>query len=294
MVHWGTSSYPPLLAHIDDPPPILIVKGHTSLLRKRAIALVGARNASINGQRFARQAASEIGAAGYLVTSGMARGIDTAAHQGAISRGTIAVLGGGVDVVYPRENEKLYAEIVEKGAVCSEVPLGTTPQARHFPRRNRIISGISRGVVVVEAGARSGSLITARMGLEQGREVFAVPGAPQDPRVKGTNMLIRDGAMLTESAEDVLITLKEQESCAFYERPQTVLHDAPILENEDQNLPIARDHLLTALNFGPTDVDDVIRETEQSPQAIATALLELELAGRVARLPGNRICLVAE
>lgn len=294
IVHWGTAAYPPLLAHIDDAPPILTVRGHLSFLRKRAVAIVGARNSSLNGQRFAQHTATAIGGAGFLVVSGMARGIDTSAHKGALKTGTIAILGGGVDIIYPRENEKIYSEIIERGAVCAEAPLGTRPQARHFPRRNRIISGMCRGIMVVEAGARSGSLITARMALEQGREVFAVPGPPQDPRVKGTNMLIRDGAMLTETADDVIQVLREQDIPALHDRPSTVFNTASPNKISEDALPEARTSLINKLDFGPTDIDDIVRETGQSAGAISVALLELELAGKVVRLPGNRISLVAD
>lgn len=293
MIHWGEPSYPPLLGHIDDPPPILFVRGHTSYLNKKAVGFVGSRNASINGRRFAHTTAETIGKAGYLIVSGMARGIDAAAHEGALSTGTLAVLGGGVDVIYPREHRKLYDELLEKGAICSEVPLGISPQARHFPRRNRIISGISRGVVVLEAGARSGSLITARMALEQGREVFAVPGAPQDPRVKGANMLIRQGAQLTENASDVIDTLGGMMPCHLGERRSdkfNVMNFEPATHTDLENI---RTHILSALGFGPTDIDDVIRDAEGQAGVVATVLLELELAGRLERHNGNKVSLMA-
>ncbi|HEX9702366.1 MAG TPA: DNA-processing protein DprA, partial [Rhodospirillales bacterium] len=209
LLAWGEPDYPPLLAHVEDAPPLLSVLGHAGLLNKKAIAVVGARNASINGCRFAERLARDCGQGGLLVVSGMARGIDAAAHKGGLATGTLAVLGGGIDVIYPKENADLYRRIVGEGVLVSEVAPGTQPQARHFPRRNRLISGVSRGVVVVEASPRSGSLITARMALEQGRDVFAVPGAAMDPRARGTNHLIRQGAILTESAEDVLSAFNE-------------------------------------------------------------------------------------
>ncbi len=206
MVHWGEPMYPAFWCILMIPTH-LFVRGTRSLLTKKKPSDLLAPQFSINGRRFAQATAKAIGEAGYLIVSGMARGIDAAAHEGSLATGTLAILGGGVDVVYPREHRKLYDELLEKGAVCSKFHWGLHHQARHFPRRNRIISGISRGVVVLESGARSGSLITARMALEQGREVFAVPGSPQDPRVKGTNMLIRQGAQLTENAADVIETL---------------------------------------------------------------------------------------
>lgn len=293
MIHWGEPSYPPLLGHIDDPPPILFVRGHTPLLNKKAVGFVGSRNASINGRHFAHSTAKAIGEAGYLIVSGMARGIDAAAHEGALTTGTLAVLGGGVDVVYPREHRKLYEDMLEKGAICSEVPMGITPQARHFPRRNRIISGISRGVVVLEAGARSGSLITARMALEQGREVFAVPGAPQDPRVKGTNMLIKQGAQLTETADDVIETLGGMLSCSLSERRRDEFETANIESISETDIEGIRTLIISALDYGPTDIDDVIRDTCEHAGAVAIVLLELELAGRIERHSGNRVSLIA-
>ena len=210
LVALGEATYPPALAHIEDAPPLIAVLGHGHLLaEKPAVAVVGARIASLNGQRFARRLAAGLGKGDLVVVSGLARGIDASAHAGALETGTAAVLAGGVDVAYPRENARLYEEIAARGALISEAAPGTVPQARHFPRRNRLISGMSRGVVVVEASPRSGSLITARMALEQGREVFAVPGSPLDPRARGTNGLIRQGAILTESAEDVLSALAD-------------------------------------------------------------------------------------
>ena len=218
LVGRGGPDYPPLLAHIEDAPPLIGLLGHAHLLAKKAVAVVGARNASINGCRFARKIAADLGHGGLLVVSGMARGIDAAAHEGTIATGTLAVLGGGLDVMYPKEVQSLYERIVAEGALISEVPSGTRPLARNFPRRNRLISGIARGVVIVEASPRSGSLITARMALEQGREVFAVPGSAVDPRARGTNHLIRQGAILTESAEDVFQALNEAERTPLKER----------------------------------------------------------------------------
>ncbi len=200
--------YPRPLAAIPDAPPLLAVKGHAHLFAERTIAIVGARNASAAGVRFARDISRELGQLGFVIASGLARGIDTAAHEGALESGTVAVLAGGIDVVYPAENEGLYGTIVEQGAVIAEQPVGKQPQGRHFPSRNRLISGLSLGVLVVEAALRSGSLITARMALEQNREVFAVPGSPLDPRCRGSNRLIRDGAALIETADHVIEALE--------------------------------------------------------------------------------------
>jgi len=293
MVFWGTADYPPLLTQIDDAPPILFIRGHVHLLAKKAVAIVGSRNASINGRRFAQSIAAALGDAGYLVVSGMARGIDTAAHLGALQTGTIAALGGGVDVVYPRENTNLYNNLIETGTVCSEVPIGTTPQARHFPRRNRIISGMSRAIVVLEAGAKSGSLITARMALEQNREVFAVPGPPQDPRVKGSNALIRAGAYLTETADDVLQVLAEMSPNAFNEGRRRHVNTHSSAPFDEKELDLARDHVHQALGYGPTDTDEIIRDTGQSPAIVSAILLELEVAGKLERQTGNKVALIS-
>ncbi len=201
---WGEPLYPAMLAAVEDAPPVLTVLGRPDLLSPPIVAVVGARNASANGRRLARELAAGLGEAGIVVASGMARGIDAAAHLGALDSGTVAVLAGGADIVYPEENRGLYDAMRTRGAILAELPLGAEPQARHFPRRNRIISGLALGVVVVEAAAKSGSLITARYALEQGREVFAVPGSPLDPRCRGCNDLLRNGATLTETAADVV------------------------------------------------------------------------------------------
>ncbi|MFO1249474.1 MAG: DNA-processing protein DprA, partial [Alphaproteobacteria bacterium] len=209
--------YPRGLAALEAPPPILSVLGHPHLLQKEMIAIVGARNASALARKFADSLSRDLGFAGIVVVSGLARGIDAAAHEAALAVGTIAVVAGGVDVVYPPENQKLYDTIKNQGVIVSEMRLGEAPQARHFPRRNRIISGLSRGVVVVEAAEKSGSLITAQYAIDQGREVFAVPGSPLDPRARGANRLIRDGAVLTESAQDILSVLSPMLGHGFAE-----------------------------------------------------------------------------
>lgn len=292
IVAWGEPDYPPLLARIEDPPPALAVVGDPSFLGKRAIAVVGARNASIAGKRFAAGLARDLGRAGLLVVSGMARGIDAAAHEGALPTGTVAVLGGGVDVVYPRENAALYDSIRERGALISEVAAGTEPQASHFPRRNRIIAGMCRGVVVVEASPKSGSLITARLAVEQGREVFAVPGAAMDPRARGTNGLIRQGAVLTESAEDVLATLSGTLSDPLADPARDTPELGPEAPPSPEALEAARPQILAGLGVSALEVDEIIRNCQFSPAIVATLLLELELAGRLERHPGNRVSLL--
>lgn len=277
--------YPRGLATLETPPPVISVLGNASLLGREMIAIVGARNASALGRKLASLLADDLAKAGLVVVSGMARGIDAAAHEGALSGGTVAVLAGGVDHIYPPENAKLYERLKCEGAVVSEMPLGQIPQARHFPRRNRIISGLSRGVVVVEAAEGSGSLITANFALEQNREVFAVPGSPLDPRAKGTNRLIREGAQLTESAEDVLAQLKPILGRAFAE-PEGRSFAGNVAQEETDR---ARNAVMEALGPAPVEIDELVRRTGQSAATILAVLLELELAGRVERHPGNRV-----
>ena len=286
LITAGEPSYPAILATVTDAPPILYMLGRGELLLQRAVAIVGARNASGNGIRFARQLAGELGGAGLVVVSGLARGIDTAAHQGALATGTIAVMAGGVDVVYPPENDRLHAEIAERGCVVSEMPPGLEPQARHFPRRNRIVSGLSLGVVVVEASPKSGSLITARLAGEQGREVFAVPGSPLDPRARGTNGLIRQGATLTEGAADVLAELGGALPPAP-EAPTQTARTAVI--TDEASLLTARQCVVEKLGPAPVPVDEIIRQCQLPPAVVLTILLELELAGRLTRHPGNQV-----
>lgn len=290
----GEAAYPAFLAQIEDAPPLISVLGHVSLLKKRAIAMVGTRNASINGQRLAEDFSRAFGEAGYLVVSGMARGIDAACHTGALEKGTAAVLAGGVDVVYPKENAALYAKIGEMGVMVSEMPPGTVPQARHFPRRNRIISGLARGVVVIEAALRSGSLITARLALEQNREVFAVPGSPLDPRARGVNNLIRQGAHLTESAEEVISAINDLFASPLLEgKPLEIIDIAPSQPDEGA-LGRARRTVIGRLGPTPVTVDEIIRRCQMSPAVVSTILLELELASRLERHPGNMVSLIGD
>jgi DNA processing protein len=280
--------FPAGLAAMEPPPPLILVLGNSAVLAREMVAVVGARNASGQGIKFARRMAEDLGTAGLVVASGLARGIDAAAHQGALATGTVAVMGGGADVVYPPENQALYDSIRRDGAIVSELPLGTAPLARHFPRRNRIVSGLSRGVVVVEAAERSGSLITANFALEQGREVFAVPGSPMDPRAKGTNRLIRDGATLTESAEDVLRVLGPILGKRFQEIPESeiALPPEPMSEREEDRVRALVEEKLSPV---PVEVDELIRQTGAPASAVLTILLELELAGRIAREAGGRV-----
>ena len=296
LLCWGEPSYPETLANIEDAPPVLTVLGHGELLIAPIVAIVGARNASANGRRLAQELASGLGEAGIVVASGMARGIDAAAHGGALATGSVAVVAGGVDVVYPEENRGLYDVLAQRGAVVAELPLGTEPQARHFPRRNRIISGMSLGIVVVEAAAKSGSLITARFALEQGREVFAVPGSPLDPRSRGANDLLRNGATLTETAADIITQLGPLlHGASVRPRPPRAQRELPLTPALPAAAPIvlddesAVDVILEKLSPTPVAVDELVRQCQLSAAAVATLLLELELAGRIERHPGNLI-----
>jgi DNA processing protein len=281
--------FPPGLAVLDPPPPVISVLGSVALLQREMVAVVGARNASGLGIKLAGMIAGDLGRAGFVVVSGMARGIDAAAHRAALDSGTIAVLAGGVDVVYPPEHQEIYGEIARHGVILSEMPIGMAPLPRHFPRRNRLISGSARGVVVIEAAERSGSLITAHYAVEQGREVFAVPGSPLDPRARGANRLIRDGAVLTESADDVLNAISPMLKQGFREPVQMELPPG----RPDREVEVEADRVRSAvqekLGAAPLEVDELIRQTGAPPEAVTTVLLELELAGTVQRHPGNRV-----
>lgn len=281
------SDFPHGLAALDPPPPVISVLGRATLLQHEMIAMVGARNASALGRKLAQMLAGTLSEAGLVVVSGMARGIDTAAHEGALRHGTVAVVAGGVDIIYPPENRGLYERLRAEGAIVSEMPLGVEPQARHFPRRNRIISGLTRGVVVVEAAEGSGSLITARFALEQNREVFAVPGSPLDPRAKGTNRLIRDGATLTETADDVLAVLRPILGAGFDEPAREGPAGPGALA--DSEVDRVRAAVEEALGPAPVRVDELIRVCNALPQAVIAVLLELELAGKLTRHPGNAV-----
>lgn len=292
LVAWGEPDYPRALAAVDDAPPLVALRGRTELLQRPAIAVVGARNASASGRRFARDIALQLGQRGLLVVSGLARGIDAAAHEGSLPTGTLAVLAGGIDIVYPEENRALHEAVAERGVLLAETPVGTQPQARHFPRRNRIISGCALGVLVVEAALRSGSLITARFALDQGREVFAVPGSPLDPRCRGANDLIRRGATLAESADDVLAQIEPHLGTPpGLRQNDSFIVPAPAAP-ADGELAAAHRHVVERLSPTPVPVDELVRQCQLSAAAVATVLLDLELAGRLERHPGNRVSLL--
>lgn len=293
LVARGSDAYPEILLDLEDAPPLLWVLGDTNILNKPQIALVGARNASSLGGRMSRALASGLGEAGYVITSGMARGIDTAAHVAAVKTGTIAVLGGGVDVLYPSENAKLAEDIVAQGgARLSEQPIGLQPQARHFPARNRIISGLSRAVIVIEAAAKSGSLITARTALDQGREVMAVPGHPFDARASGCNMLLRDGARLVRNVEDVIEAVSPLAETAP-EPPLTDQRQAAAPERSLADTARLHQQILDRLGPSPLGEDQLIRDLGSSSKLVSPALTDLELTGRITREAGGLIALRA-
>ena len=284
------AAYPPRLAALPDPPPLIYILGDETRLASPAVAIVGARNASASAVRYTQRLARDLGQKGLVVASGLARGIDTAAHTGALEGGTVAVLAGGVDVVYPAENQALYEAIRGQGAVISEMPPGTRPQARHFPRRNRLISGLALGVVVIEAAERSGSLITARFALEQGREVFAVPGSPMDPRCRGSNRLIRQGATLIQDADEVVEVIDPMvRQPAMWESTDGRAQAGNGFDPQEAGSDRDRQRLTSLLGPTAVEVDELIRLSELTPAIVITILLELELAGRLDRHAGNRV-----
>ena len=295
MLFFGEEDYPEQLAALPDAPPVLSVMGNKALLKKPHIAIVGTRNASVNGKNIARHIASDLVKAGYSVVSGLALGIDAAAHDGALytadeNASTTAVLGTGINVVYPEQNRRIYDAVRQKGVLISEYAFNTKPQPSHFPQRNRIIAGLALGLVVIEATLRSGSLITANKALEQGKDVFAVPASPLDPRAAGVNYLIKNGAPLVESAEDIIEQLKAPSFFSFSETEENEpisLPDEPVVFPE----PSDRDRadLLALLDGSPVEIDMLIRETGLPASVISVLLVELELGGQIERLPGNKI-----
>jgi DNA processing protein len=280
----GQGLYPRLLAELEDAPPLLMAKGDLKLLERQSVAIVGARNASAAACRFARGLAHDLGGEGLAVVSGLARGIDSAAHDGALETGTIAVIAGGIDVFYPPENGERQRTIAERGIVIAEMPPGTEPRARHFPYRNRIIAGISIGTVVVEAAPKSGSLITARLAAEAGREVMAVPGSPLDPRAQGCNQLIRDGATLVQTAADVAEAIRLPTSSV--QSPPARFELSEELNGED-----VLGDIEGLVGPSPVPVDEIIRLSGASSGAVQMALLELDLAGRLDRHAGGKVSL---
>jgi DNA processing protein len=278
--------YPPRLAMIDDAPPLLGLRGAIDILMRPMIAIVGSRNASGAGLKFAQTLAHDLGAAGFVIASGLARGIDQAAHRASMSSGTLAVLAGGHDRIYPPEHEGLLTALLQSGAAISEMPLGHVPRARDFPRRNGLISGSALGVVVVEAAHRSGSLITARIAAEQGREVFAVPGSPLDPRAAGTNDLLKQGATLATEAADIIDAV-----APIMERP-IQLREPDEVFSSDEPAGSDRARIVALLGPSPVGLDDLIRMAGTSPAVVRTVLLELELAGKLERHGGGLVSLL--
>lgn len=292
----GEPDYPAALRQIEGAPPVIAIKGSAAPLRQPAVGIVGARNCSVSGAKFAAMIARDVGRAGYTVVSGFARGIDTAAHRASLETGTVAVLAGGLDQPYPPENEPLIAELLSaNGLLLSEMPFGWEPRAKDFPRRNRLIAGISLGLVVTEAAARSGSLITARYAGNFGRLVFAVPGSPLDPRSEGANGLIKDGATLITGAADIVEAMAPLTRRDLFS-PQQI--SEPIIEDErEMALPPSendRDRIVTALGPSPIEIDELIRHTGLPAQSVYLVLLELDLAGRLYRHPGGLISLALD
>jgi DNA processing protein len=289
LIALGEPDYPARLRMIDDPPPLIAVRGKLAVLAQPMVALVGSRNASAAGVKFAERLARDLGEAGFVLVSGLARGIDAAAHRASLATGTVAVLAGGQDRIYPPEHDSLLQSILPNGLAVTEMPLGWEPRGRDFPRRNRLISGLSLGVVIVEAARRSGSLITARMALEQGREVFAVPGSPLDPRAEGTNGLLKQGATLVTEAADVLAVLRPilgQPIDLPAEEPEA---DQPKLGEPDGD---ARARITALLGPTPVSIDDLVRLSRFPPSIVRTVLLELEIAGRLERHGGGLVSLL--
>ena len=285
----GEAGYPERLAEIDDAPPLLAVRGNRAALTRPTIAMVGSRNASAAGLKFAERLARELAEAGFVIASGLARGIDAAAHRASITSGTVAVLAGGHDHIYPEQHIGLLEAILAEGAAISEMPFGWEPRAQDFPRRNRLISGLSVGVVIIEAAKRSGSLITARLALEQGREVFAVPGSPIDPRAEGTNGLLKQGATLVTEAADVLAVIEPilgRREVISAREPDS---KAPAPFEPDDS---ARSQVVELLGPAPVGLDDLVRLSGLSPALVRTVILEVELAGRIERHGGGLLSLL--
>jgi DNA processing protein len=289
LVALGEPGYPPRLQMIDDAPPLMALRGSATALAQPMVAIVGSRNASGAGLKFTQRIAHELGEAGFAVVSGLARGIDAAAHSAALATGTIAVLAGGQDRVYPPEHAGLLQAILPAGAALSEMPLGWEPRGRDFPRRNRLISGVSLGVVIVEAAKRSGSLITARFALEQGREVFAVPGSPLDPRAEGTNGLIKQGATPVTETADVISVLQP----IMDDRILAMRDPVPVDGGPEDIQPAAdeRARIVALLGPAPVQIDDLVRLSKSSPTVVRMVLLELEIAGRLERQGGGLVSL---
>ena len=302
IIPYGHTDYPDALLTIDDAPPLLMVSGSPSIWQKPCIAIVGARNASATGCQFARQMAIELGEAGYAIISGLARGVDGFAHQGSLKTGTVGVIAGGINTIYPPEHKGLFAQLAEQGAIISEAPFSATPQARHFPARNRIIAGISKAVIVIEAAARSGSLITARMALDYGREVCAVPGSPLDPRSEGSNMLIKQGSHVATCSADIIEALRSPRPFELSEALETEFESEIYADMEGSNNTNSppldhatlRQELLSKLSPSPVLLDELVWQCQTQPQIVHRLLTEMELSGEIERHAGGRVSKVTE
>jgi DNA processing protein len=281
------ADYPPLLAELDNAPAVMTIRGDSALFARTSVAMVGARNASAAACRFARGLAVELGREGVVIVSGLARGLDTAAHQGSLATGTIGVIASGIDIAFPPENRALQEQVAEQGLLIAEQPPGSEPLARNFPHRNRVIAGLATGTVVVEAAPRSGSLITARLAAEAGRDVMAVPGSPLEPRAQGCNLLIREGATLVQSAADILETIRPIDP-RMVRAPASPFDGRPGGEPDDAE----RRALIGLLGPVPVAIDELIRQSGLPPATVALVLLELELAGRIERHAGGRVSLI--
>lgn len=296
LVVEGEKDYPKALRDLNETPPVLSIHGNPALFKRSGIAIVGARNCSLNGKKMVQQLAQSLGQEGYTIISGLARGIDGQAHQTSLGTGTIAVIAGGIDKIYPPEHKTLFAQIKEQGVIVAESIIGTEPQSTLFPRRNRLISGLSQGVIVVEAALQSGSLITARYATEQNRDVFVVPGSPMDPRYRGSNALIRNGATLVTNAQDILDVLNEpyrhvMKEAAF-EQEQATEQDNYLDASSEPDSKTTEElskKIMDQLSSAPIFLDELIRECSYSSSLVLSALLELELAGKITRHPGNKI-----
>lgn len=279
LLHFNDEKYPQSLREIPTPPPVLTVKGEIDFLQRNSVAVVGARNASLNSINFARSIAVEIGNQSIIIVSGMARGIDTAAHEASIMSGTVGVIAGGINSIYPKENEQLHRHVLDYGVLVSEFAFNATPRKENFVQRNRIISGLSLATIVVEAGLKSGSLTTARFALEQGREVFAVPGSPFDLRCKGTNRLIKEGAGIFENIDDFLVSFPHL--AKDFPRPKQVLVSEPHSPIIDSDIRKIREEILGKLNHVPVEIDNIVQELRISPKLVNVALIELEMENKI-------------
>lgn len=287
FLFYKDNRYPVCLLENSDRPPVLTFQGQIDLLKQKKIAIVGARNASSHGCKMAYGMAKDMGEKGWSVVSGLARGIDSAAHQGSLKTGTIAILGNGINTIYPEENKNIQSEIAEKGLLLSEFPFGAEPHVGHFPKRNRLIAALARGIVVIEAAYQSGSLLTAQYGLEKGKDIFAVPGSPMDPRCRGSNRLIKQGAVLTESAMDVLEVLDSAEWLALYKNRTTI-------RKSEKISPLEPDSLLSHLSVIPLSIDELAERSQLSLAQLSAALTDLELGGQITKHPGNKVSLTLQ